>query len=467
VAMNDETRLAGPEPGGARIGRRGFIGAGLATAGVSLISPKSGAATPQAPTVVTGAPSAVTTTGCQLNGSVNPNGNATSYYTQWAIDPTLSSAGGFANPVGTTPNLTGTSIGAGTSPVSLTTGGSNVLSALTAGRQYYVQLVAYNSGGTAYGVVLNFMPTAAASQLIFQHLPSDGLTTAHAPLGMGAQCCSIHNPDGSLTGDGYDSINVVTYKGRLAYAVEGVGQSGNGSKKCTANCVHANHTNISPAARTVQNAAFAPGAGTVWVSGSVLIPAGFFTVTPTISGHLGFYEIFTGMGLPGWTLALTAYNLLEINGTDYHGGGQGQNYCFIKGPNRSPVMNTDVWYDWMLQINTNTVNAGVTASNGDGWFSFWCNPNTGSSWNIGDTTKTVANGGSQILLSSKATTGYAGTLPQTNVLQLKLDNAVPPRNWAAGRSMQWYMFGYGGLSAPNFMIYFDRTKCGRMMSDVT
>ena len=47
------------------------------------------------PTVATGAASSITTTSAQLNGSVNPNGSATTYYFEYG----LTTAYGAATPV--------------------------------------------------------------------------------------------------------------------------------------------------------------------------------------------------------------------------------------------------------------------------------------------------------------------------------------------------------------------------------
>lgn len=92
------------------------------------------------PTVATEAASLITSTSATLNGTVNPNGAATTCYFQYGtttsygkVTPTQSKGSGTAN-VAVTAALTG----------------------LTANTTYHYKLVAANSAGTAYGVDKSF-----------------------------------------------------------------------------------------------------------------------------------------------------------------------------------------------------------------------------------------------------------------------------------------------------------------------
>ncbi len=88
-----------------------------------------------APVATTLAATSVTSTGATLNGTVNPNGLAATYYFQWG---TTTSYGN---------TTTSTSAGSGTTAVAE----SASLASLTGGITYHYRLVATNSDGTSYG----------------------------------------------------------------------------------------------------------------------------------------------------------------------------------------------------------------------------------------------------------------------------------------------------------------------------
>jgi hypothetical protein len=96
------------------------------------------AATP--PKAVTGAATAVTQSGAKLNGTVDPNGTATTYHFNYG--PTANYGAQTAN--GTT--------GTGTKPVNV----SRPLTGLASGTTYHYRLVATNSGGTSNGLDQTF-----------------------------------------------------------------------------------------------------------------------------------------------------------------------------------------------------------------------------------------------------------------------------------------------------------------------
>jgi phosphodiesterase/alkaline phosphatase D-like protein len=87
------------------------------------------------PTVSTGGANNITTTGAQVNGSVNPNGFSTTYHFEYGLAANYGSS--------TTPG----SAGSGTSAVTVTAS----LSGLSSGSIYHYRLVAANSGGTVNG----------------------------------------------------------------------------------------------------------------------------------------------------------------------------------------------------------------------------------------------------------------------------------------------------------------------------
>ncbi len=97
------------------------------------------------PVTVTSAATAVTPTSATLNGTVNPNGLATTWYFEW----------GTTTAYGNTTAVT--SAGTGTSTVSVNAG----ITGLTGGVTYHYRLVATNADGTSYGTDLTFTYGAA------------------------------------------------------------------------------------------------------------------------------------------------------------------------------------------------------------------------------------------------------------------------------------------------------------------
>ena len=92
------------------------------------------------PKATTGSATAVTQSGAKLNGTVDPNGKATSYH--FSYGPT-------ANYGMQTPNST---TGTGTQPVPVT----RTLTGLAAGTTYHYRLVASNANGTDTGLDQTF-----------------------------------------------------------------------------------------------------------------------------------------------------------------------------------------------------------------------------------------------------------------------------------------------------------------------
>ena len=114
-------------------GTSGPATATAATATTGPTGPTSTSSTP--PAVVTGPPSRVHQTSAILNGTVDPKGEATSYYFQYG---------------------TSTAYGLQSSPATAGSGSGNVavhstITGLTTGTTYHYRLVAQNAGGTSEG----------------------------------------------------------------------------------------------------------------------------------------------------------------------------------------------------------------------------------------------------------------------------------------------------------------------------
>ena len=104
---------------------------------------------PSAPyPVITGAASSITRFKGTLNGSINPEGKATSYYFEY----------GTTSAYGAKVPLSAKSIGSGSSPVKV----SEALSNLKAGTTYHYRVVATTEKGTTYGENRNFKTLAGA-----------------------------------------------------------------------------------------------------------------------------------------------------------------------------------------------------------------------------------------------------------------------------------------------------------------
>lgn len=104
----------------------------------------SGQAASQAPSANTIAATNITTSSATLNGSVNPNGDSTSYWFEYGTSQSLSSI------LGST--IHAVVAGSGTSPVNVST----VLPGLAANTSYSYRLVTMNTNGTVRGDIVTF-----------------------------------------------------------------------------------------------------------------------------------------------------------------------------------------------------------------------------------------------------------------------------------------------------------------------
>jgi hypothetical protein len=119
-----------------------YVKAGGSLKGTKIASFKFG----NNPLVSTLAATSVTSATAVLNGNLNPNGLATTYYFQWGS--TIS----YGN------TTTSTAAGSGTTAIAV----SANISGLIAGTTYHFRLVASNSDGTTNGSDMTFIPGAAS-----------------------------------------------------------------------------------------------------------------------------------------------------------------------------------------------------------------------------------------------------------------------------------------------------------------
>ncbi len=128
-----------------------------------------------APAVSTLAASGVTATNAMLNGTVNPNGAATTVYFQYGL---TASYGGYS----TTNSLAATNVALSV---------SNLISGLTPNTTWHFRLVASNGAGTNAGNDLTF--TTLASSPAVATLAASGVTSTNATLN------GTVNPNGAAT----------------------------------------------------------------------------------------------------------------------------------------------------------------------------------------------------------------------------------------------------------------------------
>jgi len=138
----------------------------------------------QPPTVTTSAATLVTSSSATLNGSANPNGNAT---TGWFRYSTTSPPGGCNDSFGTrVPSFGGTALGSASGPVAY----AESISSLIPGNTYYVCAIASNVQGTRFGTVVPFTtvgtpPTVTTGTPTSVTLNSATLTGSANPNGGG------------------------------------------------------------------------------------------------------------------------------------------------------------------------------------------------------------------------------------------------------------------------------------------
>ncbi|MBA2733141.1 MAG: LamG domain-containing protein [Acidobacteria bacterium] len=129
------------------------------------------------PAVTTMAASGISSTGATLNGTVNPNGQATTYYFQY----------GTTTSYGT--NTTSTSAGSGSTAVAE----SANISGLAPSTLYHFRLVATNATGTTNGLDQSFTTSASGTAPTVVTNPATAITASAATLN------GTVNPNGAAT----------------------------------------------------------------------------------------------------------------------------------------------------------------------------------------------------------------------------------------------------------------------------
>jgi hypothetical protein len=167
--------------------------------------------TTQGPTVQTLAATTVTTTSAQLNGSLNPNGLATTAYFQYGTTASYGS---------TTPS--------GSFGITAQNIGYNV-TGLAANTTYHFRIVASNNSGTSTGNDMTFT-TAGSGAPIVQTLAAAAVTTTSAQL------------NGSINPNGFDTTAFFEYGLTTSYG----SSTASGDFGTTSQNIGFVHTGLSP-----------------------------------------------------------------------------------------------------------------------------------------------------------------------------------------------------------------------------
>ncbi len=185
--------------GARRTGRR--LGLGALLAAVVLLTAGAGtAAVEAAPTAITGPVSAIGTTSATASGTVNPNGQATSWYFEYGT------TAGYGKKTATK------SAGSGTTNTQV----SGAITGLAAGTTYHYRLVATNGGGTSHGADGIFTTSAAPTAVTGS---ATGVTPTSATLN------GTVDPNGRSTTWYFDYGTSTSYGSKTAVKSAGSGTS--------------------------------------------------------------------------------------------------------------------------------------------------------------------------------------------------------------------------------------------------
>jgi phosphodiesterase/alkaline phosphatase D-like protein len=161
----------------------------------ALVPASSALAAGTAPAVSTAAPTNLTSGGATLNGSVNPEGQATVYAFQWG--PT--SGYGRETP------LPPASVGSGTASVAK----NATLSGLDPGTMYHYRMIAISAGGVAAGADQSFTTTGTAPAPTPKPIVTSAAATSIAPTS--AMLNGTVNPSGHSTDYFFEYGTTVDY----------------------------------------------------------------------------------------------------------------------------------------------------------------------------------------------------------------------------------------------------------------
>jgi len=248
-ASGDGTQLAALEDGGGIWTSTGTIPllapattyhfqlVGVSSGGTTLGGDVTFTTSPQAPTVTTLTATSVTATNATLNGTVNPNGAATTAYFEYGL---TTNYGNFS-----------------ASKILVATNGNfsiaNFVSGLIPGTIYHYQLVGSNSAGTILGGDLTF--TTAASLPIVTTLAATGVTAGNANLN------GTVNPNGAPT-TAYFEYGLTTNYGSTGQVVPLPATNGN----ISLSGLLINSTGSAPGSNWVKSSA--PGANWYFIASS-------------------------------------------------------------------------------------------------------------------------------------------------------------------------------------------------------
>ena len=159
-----------------------LVACGIAAVAISSVgSPAPASAASSPPAVTTSEATGVSQSGATLSGTVNPDGQATSYYFQYGPTTSYGTQTGPAN------------VGSGTTPVAV----HQAIYGLAPNTTYHYQLVAKSSAGTSYGsdqtITTPSTTTSQVAVLGHEGFVSPGLIVG-AELGCfhGTTTCSGH-----------------------------------------------------------------------------------------------------------------------------------------------------------------------------------------------------------------------------------------------------------------------------------
>lgn len=172
---------------------------------LTFVNNTGGGGQQQAPAATTSAATSVADSGATLNGSVNPEGAATSY----KFDYGTTSAYGSSTTAG--------DAGSGTAAVSE----SANLTGLSPGTTYHYRIEATNSAGTAYGSDQTFTTTSP----VVQQPPAVTTDAATAISASGAVVNGSVNPEGAATSYQFDYGTSTAYGSNTPAASAGSGSS--------------------------------------------------------------------------------------------------------------------------------------------------------------------------------------------------------------------------------------------------
>lgn len=171
-----------------------------ASAALGLVGPVPAALGASEPVVSTGTATAITSTSTTLNGTVNPEGQATSYYFQYGTTTSYGSETATA------------AAGSGTASVNV----SVPIGSLVPQTVYHYRLVATNASGTTLGADVSFTTPRRPSPVVATRHPSNVTQTS-------ATLTGTVDPEGEATSYVFEYGTTAAYGGRTPTGSAGPG----------------------------------------------------------------------------------------------------------------------------------------------------------------------------------------------------------------------------------------------------